>query len=376
MPKIRGNFIHIDATNFNKNLSTACTDVQSALEVIDDLELGASDSINIETLTANKTLLVSDVTNHIYNTNGANLNLYLPTVSLHLGKKFIIKNNNDASSSNAYLAVYSDTTLLEKIYAQAERTYVYDGTNWILSAKNSIVLGQSSSASGSSIAIGNSTTATTGSVSIGSGASSSTNGVAVGGGSSGSASGVAIGVFAVGNTSGVAVGLYANTNSQAKQTVALGAYSKNERNREIASASDDITTHKSLLSIQKWKYKDISCDGNWYEIFVDAFSSRLTLLTNSAYQFYIQILMKDYNSQLVKAFELRGLVNIDANAIPSLVGSPQITIIGASAGTDLWEVRLTADLNTKTYLKLEIKADTSGHNLRVTANSFNTEQRY
>ncbi len=376
MPRIRGENIHIDTTNFSKNLNSSCSDAQLAFEAIDELALGVSDSVNIETLLIDKTLIASDVINHIFDTLGANLKLYLPTESLSIGKKFVIMNNSDASSFNCHIAVYSNSSELEKIYAQSQRTYIYNGTNWILSSKNSVILGQSSLAYSSSIAIGNGVNSLTGSAVIGNGASASSNGVAIGNATSANSSGVSIGGSAKSANHSVAVGISADTNSKSKQTIALGAFSKNERNREIVSASDDITAHKSLLSIQKWKYIDIACDGNWKEIFVDAVSSRLALITNSAYQFYLQLLMKDYNSQLVKAFELRGVVNVDASAIPALVGTPLISVIGASAGTDLWELRLTADLNTKTYLKIEIKGDTSGHNLRVTANSFNTEQRY
>jgi len=88
-------------------------------------------AINVETLTANKTLTAgTDQQYQWLDPNGASRTITLDTASASAGDRFVIRNNG-AYSISYYLTISDGTNTLDYIYARAVRTYVFDGTNWV-----------------------------------------------------------------------------------------------------------------------------------------------------------------------------------------------------------------------------------------------------
>jgi hypothetical protein len=187
--------------------------------------------------------------------------------------------------------------------------------------------------------------------------------------------GVGIGHYTTNNNVyGVGVGAFTSSNAKGHTTVAIGAYSKAERNREIVSTASASTPNKAQLTIQKYVEKDLASNsGAWQELFIDGSSARLTIVASSVYQFLIQINAIDKTNFSCKTWEIKGAIKRNNANTTTLVGTPTKTVTGADTGTTNWDVEVTAD-DTNEALRIRVKHD-SANQVRFSLNIFATETR-
>jgi hypothetical protein len=347
--------------------------------------------VNVETLSADKTLTIDDKPIQILNPDFVTRNITLPTTGTPDGFKFEIRNSGD-STDTAYLYVNSthkvdgDSTLVLR-YDSSTTTYKsYLGRN--------ISIGESSDTNywyGIGIGFGANNNHT-GGVGIGGDANNNhTGGVGIGELSNYNHTyGVGIGVEAyvnntygvgIGNLSnynhtyGVGVGYSATSNEKGTGTVAIGAYTKAERQNEFVTTGTNNVTNKAQSIIQKFKNKALAtAAGAFQEIFTDASSGRLTILASSIYQFRIQINAIEATGFKCKTWEIVGGIKRNGSNVTTMVGgTPTYYITSEDSGTSNWDVRVTAD-DTNEALKIEVKHD-SANNVTFSATVWATETR-
>jgi hypothetical protein len=91
--------------------------------------------INVETLTADKTLTSTDKAVQILNPNGNNRIITLPDpTNMDEGAGFTIKNNNDSITDNYYLEINDWATVEFKLSTQEKVTIISDGSNWYITS--------------------------------------------------------------------------------------------------------------------------------------------------------------------------------------------------------------------------------------------------
>lgn len=375
-----------------------------------DLVVGG-EAVNIETLTADKTLTASDASIQLY-TMSADRIVNLPTTGLTAGQKITIIYYDANYFLARSLTIKVSGTIIDILYVQSQKTYLWNGSGWIFLPETPISLGMKAKSLGSSIAIGGSATATTSSIAIGFGttsnsslsiglsagsASSSTSvgmgansndkgtalgnattayaeGVSVGATAYGTDYGVSIGTDSAGNNYGAACGYKATVNSKGASTVAWGAYSKAERNREIVSTATQSTINKAQMTIQKYVEKDLNTNSvAWQELLIDGSSARLTIIAKSVYHFRIQLNAIDKANYDVKTWTLEGSIKRNASNTTSIVGTVTKVVTSADAATTNWDAQATAD-DTNEALKIEVKHD-SANQVRYSLNIWATETR-
>ena len=99
--------------------------------------VGGLYGINVETLTADKTL--TSGTDEIYqylDEGGATRIITLDTASASAGDRWVIRHNG-VVADNHYLNIKQSTTILDYAYASAIKEFVFDGTNWISASNGS-----------------------------------------------------------------------------------------------------------------------------------------------------------------------------------------------------------------------------------------------
>jgi len=247
-------------------------------------------------------------------------------------------------------------------------------------------MGNNAIGNGYGAALGYIANGSDGGAAVGRGAVGYNYGVAAGYLAAGYICGAALGYRAVGDNYGAALGYIASTNSKQMGTVALGTYSQAERNREIVSTASSDTNNKAQMTIQKYKEKDILNNvSTWVELFVDASSSRLVLLSNSVYNFFgelncYRIATNDgvlYPLGAVKGWQFTGLIKNVAGVV-ALVGVPTITLLGCDTDVDISNVdmRIEADdTNNSLKLSVYIPLGTGGQIYRFSGNIFASETR-
>jgi hypothetical protein len=340
LKSLTGADVGIDTTNFNHNLSNLDTNIQTALDTIDDLvvdkvkasssdttsgyliekltsldnsvmitnnttsvDLKASEAVHIETLAGDKTLTATDAPIQIYTINH-NTNINLPTTNLASGQKFAIWNHN-TYDSNYYLIIKQGTTEIYHLTSQSMIELRWDTANWIPVFNKNVAIGfgtysnhnygigVGNSASNNStygVGIGNSANSNSSyGVGVGNSASSNSNyGTGVGASANSNYNfGVGIGNGASNNNnSGTGIGNNATSNNKLYNTIAIGAYSTAERNRELVSTATQNTINKAQLTFQKFKETTFNNSGDTpIELFIDGGSARLVILNNSVYNF-------------------------------------------------------------------------------------------
>lgn len=303
----------------------------------------AAEAVNVEALSADKVLTAADAPIQIY-TCAANRTVTLPTTGLKVGQKFQIWNNN-AATSTRYLTIASS---LGYVDPKCNKEFRWNGSAWADEGRQNISTGYNNSNYG--IGIGNDAYAN-------------------------HSSGIGIGNSAVSNNDrAVGVGLQANCSSKQTNTVALGAFSKAERNREFVSTATDLAANKAQMTIQKFVEKNLATSGGaWQELFIEGSSARLVMIASSVYNFILQINAIDVTTRDAKAWKAEGAIKRDGSNNTSLLGTPTITVLGADAAAANWDLQITAN-DTNEALKIEVKHD-SANNVRFSCNLFATETR-
>ncbi|MDD3035756.1 MAG: hypothetical protein PHO93_02445, partial [Candidatus Saccharimonadaceae bacterium] len=218
---------------------------------------GGASPMETITANANRTFTTAELNKSYYITSLTNgITFYLPTANVPNGSwiEFVGKNQEVTSSS---LINISTGSVTYKMNNDKRMTFVCSGNAWeSINRLTENTYGNYNYGVGIGYnAYGNNS----GGVGIGNYANNNYNG-GVGIGNSAMSNynyGVGIGKNANGNSyGGVGIGKNASCSGNGDCTVALGAYSQADRNREIVSGSDNSTDYKSKYCVQKWKYND------------------------------------------------------------------------------------------------------------------------
>lgn len=187
--------------------------------------------------------------------------------------------------------------------------------------------------------------------------------------------GVGIGYYSYNNYySGVGVGRDTTSNTKGDGTVAIGSYSKAERQNEFVTTATSNTTNKAQSIIQKFREKSLASSGGIYqELFTDASSGRLTVFESSLYQFRFQINAIETSTFVCKTWEVIGAIKRNASNTTSIVGTPVYTITSEELSSKNWDVLVDAD-DTNESLRLRVKHDAL-NNVIFSATIWATETR-
>jgi hypothetical protein len=358
---------------------------------LQEADISSGEAVNIQALTADKTLTATDAPIQIYTINNY-ITIYLPTTNLVAGQKFEIWNHNTYDSSYN-ITIKQGTTAIYYLTSQTKIALRWDGANWIPAFNNNVAIGFGASSNYSygtgignnasnnysyGVGVGNNANNNHDyGVGVGNGASNNNNsGTGVGySASSNYNGGTGVGYGANNNSNyGTGIGVVATSNNKQYNTIALGAFTTVQRNRELVSTATQSQTNKAQLTFQKFVEKDLASNsGAWQELFIDGSSARLTIIASSVYQFMIQINAIDKTTFDVKTWKVEGTIKRNGSNVTSIVGSVIKTIIAADTATTNWDVQVTAD-DTNEDLKIEVKHD-SANSVRYSLNVFATETR-
>jgi len=166
-------------------------------------------TFNIETLTGDKTIVGG--TDDMYqwlDANGAARTITLQTSGSTVGDVFSIKNTNTALLTSI-LTIKNDTTTIDKVGIRSIKSFVFDGTNWIIKDfDEGITLGENSYTD-HGISIGWNTYAEVGGTAVGRAAWAKQTGTAIGSGATGYGVSVGQGSYSNGGD-GIAIGYNSN----------------------------------------------------------------------------------------------------------------------------------------------------------------------
>ena len=345
------------------------------------------DTINIETLSDNKTLVAgTDATVQFLNANGATRNITLQTTgSPTVGKTFTI--GCRTTHATYHLDIYSGATKIDEVYGQETnpdtsglKKYMFDGTNWVgvypgsasSATQTSLSLGRLSKASNDrttafgvsavaagddSTAIGNAAVTTAASsVSIGSNSSVGQQSVNVGNSGSVQSVGAALGYNVTLGGSGYNVGIGSSTEATTFSTVVgQGAKDNNKTNDLLlgrasqanrvgeTSTCHDFDTNKYSRSVF-CPYKETT-DATPVEIgAIGTATNKLTVLANSAFMFDATVIAYDLTGSLGRTWRLEGGIKRDGANNTTLIGTVVKTDISTDGGdAAAWDVAATAD---------------------------------
>ena len=342
------------------------------LKMIEDIgKYGRANSINIETISATKTLTPGVSPIYQYLTISAAQDVVLATAGATAGDRFVIR--NDSGHLVFYgITVKQSSTVLDIVYAGSIKEFIFNGINWISGengsgendAKNggtavgykakSYSYGTSfgSSANGSSngVAVGNGSTGVDSGVAVGYGALAYAYGVSVGRNGNAATHGVAIGRDSNGYSYSVALGEGAHTNSE-QYAVALGYYTKNTRCSEIAHIIGSETDAENNITIGGWEGQ--TANATPMEILCGAANERFTIRPSSVLSFTLQVTARDNVSGDCAVYHFKGGIKRDGANNTTLLTTTK-DIIHEDDAT--WDVAVTAD-DTNEALCITVTGD-------------------
>lgn len=307
--------------------------------------VGGVYGINVETLSADKTLTANTDKIYQYLNPGSNRTINMVSTDAIAGDRFVIKDDNSVSASE-YLTIQNNGTIIDYLYSQTEKEYIFDGTNWrsalasqdvndgntALGYKtnvynNGTAVGYNADGHYSGVAIGFNTKGYVSAVAIGYAADGSINGAVVGYNAKGSSYGVAVGNNADGSDHGVAVGYHTSSNLQ-KYSIALGYYSKNIRYSEIATNINgaDHDQENNMMTVgfelETTSLTDV-------EMYCGGYSGkRMDVRASSILSFKIQVAYRDNTSGECGVWYITGAAKRDGSNNTTGVGSITKTEIG------------------------------------------------
>jgi len=324
--------------------------------------VGGLYGINVETLAGDKTLTPG--TDEIYqylDPGGADRIITLDTASATAGDRFVIR-NMDVFSHIHYLEVKQGAAVLQTIYANDVKEFIFDGTNWEglgigtrgtdSSTGRNLGIGSNAVAYNYGTAIGAGVTANTYGAAVGYIASASNYGVALGYYTRGYTSGVAIGYQAWGNDYGIAIGKLTNTNSK-YYSIALGLYSETERYGETSINIDGESDQENNVVQGRWARA--TANDTPIEMFCAGVNAqRFTVRASSALAFTMKIVARDNVANEVARYSVSdGLIKRDAAGNTTMVNCTVVTDYEDDAA---WDVAVTAD-DTNEALIITVTGD-------------------
>lgn len=349
-------------------------------------EVGGLYGMNVETLTANKTLTVdTDEIYQYFDEGGANRIITLSTVGASAGDRFVIRHNGVWNDIH-HLEVKQDAASLDKIYSSAVKEFIFDGTNWISRGIGTgevdpkfinIGIGKYAQCYGRSIAIGYDAQGHSEGVSIGYGSRGYTYGVAVGRSATaynfgfalgmnayGYDYGIAIGYAAQGRNYSLALGYHSNTGGR-RYSLALGCRSACERYAETAINIDGGSPQKNLVTQGRWS--GTTTNATPTEIFLGALATRRFKLRKpkSALAFKGTVVAQTEATagtpNVTSSWKVEGLIKRDADGNTTMVGVTH-AVIAQDGGAAAWNAVFSADdVNEALILTVTGAADTTIH---------------
>ena len=278
------------------------------------------ETVNIETLSANKTLTASDAPIQIY-TCAANRDVNLPTTGLVTGQKFEIKNNN--TSATERITVKQSTTTIAIIGKKTSKIFRWNGTGWYVATDF---------VSDNNTGIG---------VNIGAGTYNNA-GIAIGDNIV-TATGIAIGSSAYcWNQAVAAIGNNAMANAKNAVVFKRGAHTRNQ-NEFALSGSEDTNYNRTRYVTVTSREFDLALN-TWQEMLIDSSGGSGRLGFNGDILCTFKLVISAYcitgGVRSGKAWEIVGCINGYNN---SFIGTPVTTLIGADTGMTGIDVRVSMD---------------------------------
>jgi len=351
--------------------------------------VGGLYGLNVETLTADKTLTVDTDPIHQYLDPGiTNRVITLSTTGAKVGDRFIIRHNG-AYNSAYYLQVQQGATILDKVYAGVIKEFIFDGTNWISKGigtgendtkRRQVGIGEGANPHSYGTALGYSADGYDFGTGIGSTAQGYNYGVAIGYGANGLSKGVGVGYladgdydgvgigyqadgysrgvgvgyYADGSSRGVAIGYYAGTGGKSLST-AMGYYSRCTRVAETAINIDGDSSYLRQVTQGRWVRQTV--DETPTELFCGGVvGERFTIRPKSAVAFTGLVVASTEavagTPNVTKAWKVEGLIKRDANGVTSIVGTVSITVIAEDTGAAGWTITVDAD-DTNEALRIQ-----------------------
>jgi hypothetical protein len=344
---------------------------------------GGSETVNIETITATRTLTVgTDSTYQVLLPSGATriVNMIV-TGPPATGSKFTIRN---ASVTDAVrdLTVQSGGTQIDTISRGAKKTYIFDGTNWVGysigagegTSDIGTVLGRRANiAFAAAVAIGDRSSATADtSTAVGAlsfAGSTSATAIGASASSSGGTQGTAIGASSVTSAAdAVAVGTASSVS--AAKGVALGRSASVTAVGGIAKGFS-ITVSRAFeesagasAAANNARYSDFpysaqTTNATATEIFLGATASnRLTIAAGRAIGFRMNVVAYSTTDTIGRVWRIEGGIK-NVGGTTSLIGTVSKTSIADDGADSLnWDVTVTAD-DTNDSLKIAVTGSTS-----------------
>lgn len=347
--------IVVTASGFDGNLTSGCTNVQLLAQAVDDLSYADKGLVNIETLTNNRTMLVTDKYYNYFSSNSTR-NVVLPTTGFAEGKKFYICNYN-AITSAVSLQIYINAARITEMGAGSYVVCIFTGSTWIFEnlenkSFSNITIGKDARSQNSSICIGNDVVGNNDSVCIGNNTLGSNGSVAIGDTVLAGAGSIALGNN-IQNTSAqksIQIGYRPNNNGK-NYSITLGADTKSYRYGEFAITGDGAFPNMNIRSQVSWNGK--TSNNTPTELFLFGVASeRCVLLAKSMVTF--QIYVSAINSLTVAqgaAYRIEGAIRRDDSNNTVFVGVPTIFIIGEDNPD--WNAKVEAD-NTNDALVVKV----------------------
>lgn len=356
---------------FNFNVFTGKLDI-----VRTETNIGGKYGINVETLSANKTLTANiDEIYQFLDPNGVLRTITIDTASATAGDIFVIRATN-AFNDSWFMTIKQSTTTLDVLFPGKVASFIFDGTNWTFNDIGSgdattntynIMIGYRANGNNYGTAVGYRASGYNNGTSIGhySGAYNHgaavgyyargfTFGAALGGSAEASNYGVAVGRSSDGRNYGVAIGYYAKSNSK-YDAVALGRYSETERYAEIAhNINGGDTDQENNITIGGWEGS--TTNATPLEIFCGGVASqRFTIRPSSVLGFRLIITARDNVAGHVGMWTVNnGVIKRDASNNTAMATAATVTEV-VDESTD-WSVAVTAD-DTNESLKIEVTGD-------------------
>lgn len=355
---------------------------------LDQQSGSASALINIETLSANKTLTAgTDKVIQALSPNGLDRTINLVHTGATEGHRFKLINNAAYNSPN-FLIIQLNGVEATRLGCRTAAEYVYSGTAWIpqdVNAGSTDVDNKTAVACGPE-ALADAVNATaygyhayavnTGAVALG--AQSLASGlaapIAIGySANAGGTSGIAIGpATAASGSYSIAIGDNASTFSRSF-AIAKGYYSRAENlGDEVVNISAQ-TAYPNIAKYVDNGWYGVTTDSNLTELFLQGTTSRYTIPASSAVAFRILVTAINGSSYDTKAWEITGLIKRNNANTTTLVGvSP--SIIANDAGAAAWAVSVDAD-DINDALRIRVQGQVAA-NIRWAAKLETTEVKF
>ena len=259
--------------------------------------------INVETLSATKTLTINSKLNQHLNPDGAARNVVLPSTSHEAGDYFVIKNT--AIYTSIYGLIIKDgANIIDTIYSNGVKIFIYNGSTWESNSQGS-------------------------------------------GGSQDYKKNSAFGTSARAANKGTAIGYSAAGDHE--NSFAKGNYFESERHGEHGRTINSNNLEQAIENI--WAGE--TSDANWTEIFLDKSSAQLLILEDSAIAFDILIVAKTCVgvSPDVARYRLQGVINRVTTGNPAI---PWQSVTADYESDATWDVRAAVDTTTDALI-VEVK---------------------